>query len=32
MAADASGPWRGLRNAAILLVIWEIVGRLDLVA
>lgn len=32
MAADASGPWRGLRNAAILLLIWEIVGRLDLVA
>jgi hypothetical protein len=25
-------PWRGLRNAAVLLAIWEVVGRLDLVA
>ncbi|MCR8547538.1 ABC transporter permease subunit [Salipiger sp. P9] len=31
MAAEASR-WSGLRNAAILLLLWEIVGRLDLVA
>lgn len=32
MAAEPKGHWRGLRNAAVLLVIWEVVGRLDLVA
>ena len=32
MAAEAPGPWRGLRTAAILLALWEVVGRLDLVA
>lgn len=32
MAAETRGPWRGVRNAAILLLIWEVVGRLDLVA
>jgi sulfonate transport system permease protein len=32
MAADDPGPWRGVRNAAVLLLIWEVVGRLDLVA
>jgi sulfonate transport system permease protein len=29
---EASGRWRGISAIAILLVIWEIVGRLDLVA
>lgn len=28
----ASKPGTGLRNAAVLLIVWEIVGRLDLVA
>ena len=32
MAAEPRGQWRGLRNATVLLLIWEIVGRLDLVA
>ncbi|WP_416881919.1 ABC transporter permease [Marivita sp.] len=32
MAAEPKGHWRGLRNAAVLLLIWEVVGRLDLVA
>ncbi|MBF9037281.1 ABC transporter permease subunit [Rhodobacterales bacterium LSUCC0246] len=32
MAVENSGRWRGLRTAAVLLAIWEIVGRLDLVA
>lgn len=32
MAGEARLPWSGLRNAAILLALWEIVGRLDLVA
>lgn len=32
MTAETSGHWRGGRNAVILLLIWEVVGRLDLVA
>lgn len=32
MTAEASGRWRGMSAAAILLMIWEIAGRLDLVA
>ena len=28
----ASKPGTGLRNAALLLIVWEIVGRLDLIA
>lgn len=32
MAAEPKGHWRGLRNTAVLLLVWEIVGRLDLVA
>ena len=32
MAADSSGSWRRVRNTAVLLLIWEVVGRLDLVA
>jgi sulfonate transport system permease protein len=32
MAADTRLPLRGLRNAVIILAVWEIVGRLDLVA
>ena len=32
MAAEPIAPLRGLRNLAILLAIWEVVGRLDLVA
>lgn len=32
MAAERSGAWRRARNAAILLAVWEVVGRLDLVA
>lgn len=32
MAVDRSSGWRGLRNVVILAVIWELVGRLDLVA
>jgi len=32
MAVETFAPWRGVRNAAALLLIWEIVGRLDMVA
>jgi sulfonate transport system permease protein len=32
MAPEARGRIRGARNAAILLILWEVVGRLDLVA
>jgi len=32
MASEAPGRYHGLRNAAVLLTIWEVVGRLDLVA
>jgi len=32
MASEGGGRWRGLRNVAILLIVWEIVGRLRLVA
>jgi len=32
MAVEVSRPWQGKSTIAILLVIWEIVGRLDLVA
>ena len=32
MTAETSGRWRGMSAAAILLMIWEIAGRLDLVA
>jgi sulfonate transport system permease protein len=32
MAAEPRPALRGLRNAAVLLAIWEVVGRLDLVA
>ncbi len=32
MAAEVPGLRRGFRNAAILLAVWELVGRMDLVA
>lgn len=32
MAADRGGGWRGLRVAILILALWEVAGRFDLVA
>ena len=32
MVVESSRSWRGVSNLAIILLIWEVIGRLDLVA
>ena len=32
MTVESSRSWRGVSNLAIILLIWEVIGRLDLVA